>query len=223
MSFRILFVIFCGLFFSAAALADDPALLIEKSRSPDGKIELWIVPEDGGAAAGQVQIREVKTEETVGKFDWFGFGVKADSESFNVFWRSDSRYFAIDWEVTRGWGTGAIYGRTKSGKWTEIKTPRDQYEDAIKRTAAINDFYGKGCDSPQRWTPEGYLELLFTDRNLFYPGMGDFQKEFAIKLEPSDKNGWPLATAKIISIRQKTEAEVEQDLYLAQHSTSANQ
>jgi len=131
---------------------------------------------------------------------------------FDVLWRTDSKYFAIKWEETRGWMTGTVYGISKDGHWVEVKMPEDKYENAIKKIGGISNLYGKGCDSPVQWLPNGDLDLEFVDRNLVYEHEGDFEKEFVVSLRVEARNGNPLRMAKVVSIRQKSKDEVNKEL-----------
>ena len=193
---------------TTVTMAQNQPLLIKDSRSPDGKLELWIKPpmEDEGEASGTVQIRQVQTQKLTGTFEWSGFGVHADSTAFIVLWRSDSKYFAIKYEETRGWMTGNVYGVHKDGRWTEVKLPIEEYDKAIKKLAGVADFYGKGCDSPVQWLLNGDLTLEFVDRNLIYDH-DDVEKEFVINLRVADQKKEPLPTAKLVSIKQKSYEE----------------
>ena len=198
-----------------AFATDDKPYFIVNSQSPDGKFELWVLPiHSPGEASGTVQVRLVKDNRIVSSFDWSGFGVQltAPEPPFEVLWRKDSKYFAIKYEETRGWVTGAIYGRFDKSHWVEVQMPRDDYDAAVEKLGNVSDFYGKGCDSPTGWNANGALELLFVDRNLFYDHK-DMEKEFVVTLKVADEKGQPVKTAKVISVREKTEEEVEKDLH----------
>lgn len=200
--------------------ADDQPFLVAKSRSPDGKIELWMKPiESEGMAAGTTQIREVNTGKITSTFDWSGFGVRliAPDPPFEVFWRGDSRYFAITYEESRGWRTGAIYGRNGKGDWVQIKMPNNEYRSAIEKIGGITDFYGKGCDAPKQWLKNGNLQLLFVDRALSYDHE-DLEKEFMVELKVAGVDGEPLNTAKIASIKLQSKADTEKELQARFHS-----
>jgi hypothetical protein len=177
-------------------------------------MEIWIKPDnnDESEAAGTAQIRTVKTQKIIGTFDWSGFGVKvvAPEPPFTVLWRPDNRYFAIGWEKTRGWVTGAIYGKNKAGKWEEVKLPSDEYDAAIKKMAGIADLYGKGCEKPKEWLQNGDLVLQFFDRNLGFHD-GDSEQEYLITLQIEDTKGQPLRIARIASIVALSEAESMKD------------
>ncbi len=201
------------LLWSGVAVAQDTPLLITNSRSPNGKAELWIKPpkEDEGVASGTAQIREVKTGKIVGTFEWSGFGVRADSDAFIVLWRADCKFFAIKYEQSRGWRSGAIYGLHNGGRWAEVKLPDTEYDKAIKKLAGVSEFYGKGCDAPEKWLPNGDLMLIFADRNVVYDHE-DLFKEFEVTLRVTDQKGQSLPVAKIVSIKQKSKKETEREL-----------
>lgn len=202
------------LLLSGVAVAQDAPFLIAHSRSPDGRIEIWIKPEKG-AAAGTAQIRAVKTQKISGTFDWSGFGVEVLSTNadpaFTVLWRHDSRYFAIKYEEARGWMTGAVYGRSRNGRWLEVQMPRDGYMNAIKKVSGVSELFGKGCDSPVEWLSNGDLNLEFADRNVIFDHE-DLFKEYTVTLKVADEKGQPLKLAKIVSIKQKSKEEVEKEL-----------
>ena len=204
---RRFFCIFAGIFLLASgASANEQPYRVDKSRSPDGRIELWIKPTNGeGEAAGVAQIREVKTGQTLSTFDWTGFGVQliAPDSPFAVLWRRDSRYFAIKFEETRGWTMGAIYGRGAKGQWVEVKMPSDEYTNAIKKMSGVSELYGKGGESPVEWARNGELVLEFVDRNLTY-NHEDLEKEFLVTLKVADWIRRPLKTARIVSIKQRS-------------------
>jgi hypothetical protein len=194
------------------AIADEQPYLIDRSRSPDGKIELWVKPKSGeGIAAGVAEIRQVKTGKILGKFEWSGFGVRlaAPDPPFEVFWRNDSQYFAIRYEFARGWMTGGIYGRGIGSRWIEVKMPSDRYTNAIKKMSGVSELYGKGCDRPIEWTTNRELVLEFADRNLLYEP--ELEKEYLVTLKVEDWLGRPLRTAGIVSIKQKSKEEVERE------------
>lgn len=207
---------FDGLYYKTTGTTNpgEPAYRIDKSMSPSEKLELWVKPFEGeGVASGTAEIREVKTGRILSAFDWSGFGVKlrAPEPPFEIFWRKDSRYFAIRYEEARGWVTGAVYGQARDGRWVEVKLPKDEYAEAIKKRAGVAEFHGKGCESPTGWDSKGNLELLFTDRNLTY-GHEDLQKEFVVTLAVAGEKALPLPSAKVLSIREKSQKEVELEL-----------
>jgi hypothetical protein len=206
-SFAFLFLL------TVVASAQDEPLLISNSRSPDGKLELWIKPpiQDDGEACGAAQIRQVKTERILSTFEWSGFGVHADSTAFTVLWRPDCKYFAIKYEEARGWVTGRIYGLQRNGRWCEVKLPSDDYTNSIKKLADVTELHGKGCERPKEWLSNGDLTLLFVDRGLFYDHE-DLEKEFVVTLRVADQKGQPLPIAKIVSIKQQSENEAEREL-----------
>ena len=199
---------------AAVAWAGEQSYRIANSRSPDGKIELWINPgADEGESVGTAQIRDVKTGRIMDTFDWSGFGGRlvAPDPPFVVLWNPGSDYFAIKYEITRGWMTGAIYGRNGKGRWMEVKMPDDEYASAIEKMSGVKELYGKGCDVPKQWLKNGNLELLFVDRSLLYEHE-DLEKEFMVDLKVKDLMGHPLKSAKIVSIKLKSEAEAEKDM-----------
>ena len=155
-------------------------LVIDGSRSPDGQLEISMVPDtDGEVAAGICKIREIKTGKLRGSFDWAGFGVLADSTSFNVLWRPDSRCFAISWELDRGYMTGTIYAPYRN-KWVEIKYPEYLHEvlalynkSVDGKNISSHDLSGKGCETPKAWLPNNELRIEITDRAFSKPGEGD--------------------------------------------------
>ena len=195
--------------------AEEQPYRIVKSLSPNGAIELWVKPEDreGEAAAGKVLIRQVKNGQTLGTFEWSGFGVKlvGPDPPFDVSWRGDGRYFAIGYEEARGWITGAIYGRAAQDQWLQVKMPADAYSAAIKKVSGVTELYGKGCERPVEWTRKGELVLEFVDRNLAYDHEY-FEKQFLVTLKVSDWLGRPLKTAKIVSIKQRSREETQREL-----------
>jgi hypothetical protein len=135
----------------------------------------------------------------------------ASDPPFEVFWRKDSRYFAIKYAEARGWVTGAIYGRDSKGRWIEVEIPKEDYVNAIKKMSGVSELLGKGCERPVAWTKKGELVLQFVDRNITY-GQQDFEKEFRVTLSASNWLGQPLKTAKILSIMQRSEEETNRDL-----------
>ncbi len=201
------------LLLATATMAQDEPLLIKDSRSPDGKVEIWIKPpkEDEGVASGTVEIRQVQSQKVTGTFEWSGFGVHADSTAFIVFWRPDSKYFAIKYEETRGWMTGNVYGVHKNGRWTEVTMPTDKYDNTIKKLAGVTDFYGKGCDVPEKWVSNGDLDLDFADRNIIYDHE-DLFKEYTVTLRVEDQKEKPLPIAQIVSVKQKPKEETLREL-----------
>ena len=154
---------------------------------------------------------EVKTQKILSTFNWSGFGVRADGTSFVVLWRPDSRYFAIKYEATRGWVTGAIYGWGANRGWGEVKMPSEEYTNTIKKMSGVSELFGKGCESPVGWTKNNNLVLEFVDRNLVYDHE-DFEKEFLVTLRVADWKRQPLPMAMIVSIKQKSEEDVEREL-----------
>lgn len=199
-----------------AAVAQDAPFMVANSRSPDGKTEIWIEPiRSEGIAMGTAQIRSVKSQKILSTFEWSGFGDHLSSDNpdpaFTVFWRPDCKFFAIKYEETRGWMTGQIFGVHKNGQWTEVGLPKDDYDDAIKKLAGVSEFYGKGCDVPERWLSNGDLNLDFADRNIIYDHE-DMFKEYTVTLGVADQKGQPLLMAKIVSVKQKPEAETEREL-----------
>jgi len=209
---NLLFSSLLVLLISSAALAENQSIPIDSSLSPDGRIELWIQPgTDEGISSGAAQIREVKTGKLLGKFAWSGFGVKAGATSFEVIWRPDSRFFAIKWEENRGWMTGAVYGRLNNGQWVEVKRPSEDYIKDIVKKCGVSGLYGKGCDVPSKWLPNGDLVFIFADRNLIYDHE-DLEKEFMVALRVVDQKSQPLKMAKIISIKLISREETERRL-----------
>ena len=194
------------------AVCQEAPVVIADSRSPNGRMELWIVPEKNeGIAVGTAEIRDVKIGRTLGTFDWSGFGTEADKTAFKVLWRPDSKFFAISWEETRGWMTGTVFGISRNGKWNEIGLPKDEYTKAIMKLGGVSDLYGKGCETPLDWLANGDLELEFMDRNLAYDHE-DLEKEFIVELRVASRKDTPLSSGTIVSIRQKTKEQVEQEL-----------
>lgn len=175
---------------------------------------MWIKPTEAeGVAAGTAQIREVRNGRILGRFDWSGFGERADNTAFKVLWRSDSKYFAISYELSRGWMSGAIYGRNRAGHWAEIKLPSDAYVNGIKKMSGVAELSsGKGCETPKDWLSNGDLELEFCSENIFFADV-DAMKEFEVTLGVADQKGEPLSAAKMILINQKSEEEVERELH----------
>jgi hypothetical protein len=186
---------------TAGSAPDDSPFLIHKSRSPDGKIEIWMKPDgEEGVASGTAQIRLVKTQRILGTFEWGGFGVRADADAFQVMWRHDSKFFAIKWEEARGWMTGAVHAQTAGRRWAEVKLPKDAYVSAIKNLEHVPELYGKGCDAPERWLDNGQLVLEFCDRNIAYPAE-DRVKMYEVSLRVSDWRDRPLPMAQITTIK----------------------
>ena len=202
------------LMLAKAASDDDTSIRIDNSRSPDGRLELWIKPIEGqGEAAGTAQIRLVKSGRILSTFDWSGFGEEADSKAFKVIWRGDSYLFAISYELSRGYMSGAIYGRTRRDHWMEVKLPADDYVNRIKKISGVYELKsGKGWQTPKNWLPNGDLELEFGSEDIFFKYV-DAMKDFVVTLKVADEKGQPLSTAKVVSITEKTEEEVEKDLH----------
>jgi len=196
----------CTFLASTTAAAQDEPLLIANSRSPDGKLEIWIkpVPPGQGYASGTAQIRSVATGKTLDNFEWSGFGESPDSKAFTVLWRPDCRYFVITWEISRGYVTSTVYGIRTDKRWTEVKLPSDDYVSAIKKMSGLSDLpSGKGHETPERWLPDGRLALEFGSRNIFYDGDGDLEKAFEVILQVNSPANEPLPIARIVSIKLK--------------------
>lgn len=192
---------------------------IEKSGSPDGKLELWMKPEgEEASAAGLVEIRETKNGRTLDTFRWPGIGRRPSplDPPFAVSWRSDDRFFALKFPTAEGWTGGEIYGRGAKGRWQQVKVPADEYTNVIKKLGNVTELGGKGCDRPQEWTKSGKLVLLFADRNLSYD-QRDLEKEFLVTLKVSTKTHRPLRTAKVVSIKQRPKEETERDSQKENH------
>ena len=145
----------------SSATAKPESILIEKSGSPDGHKEIIIVPPDDdiGISSGTAKIRDVKTGKILGSFDWSGFGEHASSTSFQVLWSRDSRCFAINWELTRGFVTCAVYAQTSHG-WHQIKLPDlGKLSSKKAKVAGENHVYvdenwgGKGHETALAWLP----------------------------------------------------------------------
>lgn len=146
---------------SASALAQDDktspdAIPIGHSRSPDGQKEMVIVDHGyEGSASGTVQIRETKTGKLLSYFDWSGFGEHVTADAFTVLWRSDSRAFAIQSEITRGYSECKVYA-LENGVCYPVQLP-----NFVK---AIADRYhlgtaSKGSELPVKWLPNNRLVL----------------------------------------------------------------
>jgi hypothetical protein len=54
--------------------------------------------------------------------------------------------------------------------------------------------------------------LEFCSEDILFKDV-DAMKEFVVTLKVADEKGEPLKTAKVVSIREKTEEEVEKDLH----------
>ncbi len=140
---------------------------IENSSSPDGRKDIVIVPDDQdtGIASGTAKIRNIKTGEVLGSFEWGGFGVHAGSKSFDVHWCPDSRCFAINWERNRGFVTCAVYAQTSHG-WRQIKLP-DLGKLSLKEARAVGETHvyvdenygGKGHETALAWLPGHRLQI----------------------------------------------------------------
>ena len=211
--FRV-FAIVALLLVVRTASGDDASIRIDNSRSPNGKLELWIMPiKDTGEAAGTAQVRSVGNGRILGAFDWSGFGEEADSKAFKVIWRGDNHFFAISYELSRGYMSGAIYGSITRGHWIEVKLPTDDYVKRIKKMSGVEELKsGKGWETPKSWLPNGDLELEFGSEDIMFNDV-DAMKDFVVTLKVADEKGQPLKIAKVMSIREKTEEQVEEDLY----------
>ena len=150
----------------------------------------------------------------MGTFEWSGFGVHlaAPDPTFEVLWRSDSKYFAIKYEADRGWTTGTIYGRNDKGDWTELKLPDDEIDAAVKKMGGVKELHGKGCESPRQWLNNGDLELLIRGQKPHLRQTRIWEKEFMVDLKVTGWLGHTLKTAKIVSIKLKSKEETEKDL-----------
>ncbi len=71
---------------------------------------------------------------------------------------------------------------------------------------------GKGWETPKSWLPNGDLELEFGSEDILFKDV-DAMKDFVVTLKVADEKDQPSKTAKVIAIREKTEAEVEKDLH----------
>jgi len=182
---------------------DNQPVLIDNSRSPDGRMELWIKSSSNqGEAIGTAQIRMVKTGKIAGTFKWSGFGYKAGHDAFTVLWRPDSKCFAISWEESKGWMTGSVYAFSENKRWVEVKFPTEQYGKAIKKLSGASALRGKGCDTPEKWLPNDQLVVNFADEGILYDDVDAF-KEYEVTLRVYDEKNTPLQVARIISIRLK--------------------
>ena len=205
------------LLMTTVALADEAPFLIKDSRSPNGRIEIWIKPvnPNEGMAAGTAQIRDVKTQNILSPFEWSGFGVRLLSTdpdpAFTVLWRPDSKYFAIKYEEGRGWVTSAIYGLGGNGQWTEVKLPSDEYVNRIKKMSGVSELRGKGCERPKEWLSNGDLNLEFIDMGIEY-GQEDV-KAFVVTLRVEDQKRQPLGIAQIVSTKQESHEEAEREVH----------
>ena len=161
-------VIVSGFLWSSLSLfaAVEAPVTIERSQSPDGSKDLIIIPESGqGIAAGTAKIRDVKTEKILGSFDWSGFGEHATSDAFDVLWSPDSRCFAINWELTRGFVTCAVYAQTSHG-WRQVKLP-DLGKLSLEKAKAVGEPHayvdenwgGKGHEMALAWLPGHRLRI----------------------------------------------------------------
>jgi hypothetical protein len=193
----------CAFLIATAASAQEEPIKISGSRSPDGKLELWIQPGplDQGCALGTAQIRSVATGKTLDTFDWSGFGEAPDSKAFTVLWRPDCKYFAITWELTRGYVTSAVYGLHRNNRWTEVKLSFDEYNDTIKKMSRVSEFHsGKGYDMAVKWLPDGRLALESVCNDIYYAADGVFKK-YAVILQIDDDAREPLQVARVRSIK----------------------
>jgi hypothetical protein len=182
----------------------DPPFPITNSRSPDRQMEIWMKRPNTGSdlAEGIAQIRDRKSSKVIGTFAWSGFGRRADAEAFEVFWRPDSKSFAIKWELTRGWMAGAVYAMNAKHRWQEIKLPSADYISKIKKLNRVTELYGKGCDVPEKWLSNSEVLMLFADRNISEPGEDSFRL-YEIRLRVSDGKEEPLGMARIQSIKRQ--------------------
>jgi len=194
-----------GLFMTPAAEAQDEPLLISNSRSPNGKLEIWIkpVPLGQGYASGTSQIRSVATGKTLDTFEWSGFGESPDSKAFTVLWRPDCKFFAITWEISRGYVTSAVYGFDRNRGWTETKLPRDDYVGVIRKMnpPPPEAASGNGHETAEKWLPDGTLALEFGSREILYDDDGNPEKEYVVILQVQGKALQPLPTARVRSIK----------------------
>lgn len=85
--------------------------------------------------------------------------------SFDVLWSPDSRCFAINWELTRGFVTCAAYVQTGYG-WRQAKLP-ELSKPTLKRAQAAGatqvyideNWGGKGHETALRWLSGHRLQI----------------------------------------------------------------
>ena len=186
------------------AHAEREVLLIQKSRSPDGRYEIWIEPyQSHGFAGGMAKIRNRKTGKYVGEFEWDGFGEHADDTSFEALWRSDDRYLAITWEETRGYMACTVYA-LQNHRCIEVKLP-DDYVDYIRELSGVTELSEKGYHQPIRWLPHGQLEIEMGNRALATPD-GESKAYQVIFQIVERKHGPP--TARLVSVKRKPKSDL---------------
>ena len=146
-------------FISAFAQDDNKppdAISIKDSQSPDGKKNMVIIDHGyDGTASGTVQIREVKTGKLLSYFEWSGFGSHVGEDTFTVLWRPDSRAFAINSEVTRGYRECKVYALENDACYPVqlpnfVKSIADKYH---------LETMSKGGELPVKWLPGNRLVL----------------------------------------------------------------
>ena len=86
--------------------AEPLPILVENSRSPDGRKEITITDDspdvDQGIATGLAQIRAVGSSKILGSFQYSSFGQHPDQYAFKALWQPNSRSVSIYWPETRG-------------------------------------------------------------------------------------------------------------------------
>ena len=132
------------------------AIPIKDSQSPDGKKNMVIIDHGyDGVASGTVQIREVKTGKLVSYCEWSGFGAHAGEDAFTVLWRPDSRAFAINSEVTRGYSECKVYA-LEDDVCYPVQLPNFVKSIADKYHLETRD---KGNEQPVKWLSGNRLVL----------------------------------------------------------------
>ena len=176
-------------------------VVIKNSGSPDGRKDIVVVAndEDTGIAAGTAKIRDVKTGKVLGSFAWSGFGYgggNPGAEAFEVLWRPDSRCFAIKWELTRGFGTCAVYAQSRGG-WSQVSLP-DFGKAGLKLARAAGEAHvaieenwgGKGWENPSAWLPGNRLRVETAYRGILPLDVnGEWYQIFWFTLEISNPSG----------------------------------
>ena len=179
----VLLSVLCPFTLAFAQDNDKPpdAIPIKDSQSPDGKKNMVII--DHGyeeTASGTVQIREVKTGKLLGYFEWSGFGAHATGEAFTVLWRPDSRAFAINSEVTRGYSECKVYALEDDACYP-VQLPNFVKSVADKYHLETMD---KGNEQPVKWLPGNRLVLDVYNRGFGEDSLYDYEVTLRLPAQP---------------------------------------
>lgn len=185
---------------ASGAEAKERAILLNRSRSPDGQKEMVVVDSsprhNGGAAIGVVSIRDIKTRRTLCSFDYYGFGEHPDADTFEaIIWRPDSKAVAVASEATRGFVECKVYLLAK-GEARQVKLPDF---GALLQKRCRGELSIKGHETPVRWLDHDQLLLSIGNRAC--------EKEFKVTLRIDQPRHSKPPTATIAAIEEGPPAD----------------